>query len=630
MKKLSFLLVCCAVAQLSRATEPPLGGGAMPRAFRERLRQDPSAFNTKRGLMAMTSRAMASQGKPAATLSAMGLPPVSSSQPLGPAKIAGSRSIPVLLASFSDTAANPIEPARLQQQLFGSWPTGTMTDFYKEISYGAFTVTGSVQPWRQLSKAGAYYQGADFGPADAKEPCFGLCPNAKLGDYLRESIEAAGASFDWAQYDNDGPDGKPNSGDDDGFVDFVAFVHPGTGGECGSVPPAVNKNIWSHRSSYSGWTGSSYTTKSPRTGGGFIEIDDYVIMPSLACDGATMIQIGVFAHEFGHAFGLPDLYDTDRDNGASSGLGNWCLMAGGSWGGDGRSPERPVHMNPWAKAYLGWANIKPVPVGPGALTLTLPPFEDAADAYELRVSASQYYYITNVGRKKFDGRFPVAGLAIWQMNQPKIDSGLRNNRVNADPSKGVALVEASGLKRLDDASYRGGDGDLFPGTTGRTRFDNSGPPKSLAGRAMCGIRASGENIVFDLQPGNRCPGGPGTTPTAPSAAAASGPAMPRTLASEGIAGADAAAAGKDVHVQGVLTNVGENYQNSRTRRIVLRDAAGQTIDVRQPFSLETAGGGSGPKSLAAYLDKPMEVTGVVTTAPDGKPVLEIKSAKPIQ
>ncbi len=40
---------------------------------------------------------------------------------------------------------------------------------------------------------------------------------------------------------------------------------------------------------------------------------------------------GVFAHEMGHAaFGLPDLYDTDN---SSEGLGNWSLMAGGSWNG---------------------------------------------------------------------------------------------------------------------------------------------------------------------------------------------------------------------------------------------------------------------------------------------------------
>src|SRR3712207_2107900 len=83
-------------------------------------------------------------------------------------------------------------------------------------------------------------------------------------------------------------------------------------------------------------------------------IDDYVIMPALACNGTTMIPIGVFSHEFGHAFGLPDLYDT-RSPPESAGVGGWDLMASGSWGGDGSSsPMTPSHMSAWSKEFLGW------------------------------------------------------------------------------------------------------------------------------------------------------------------------------------------------------------------------------------------------------------------------------------
>ena len=43
---------------------------------------------------------------------------------------------------------------------------------------------------------------------------------------------------------------------------------------------------------------------------------DYVIQPAWNCAGPpSAIDIGVFAHEFGHAFGLPDLYDTNSANG---------------------------------------------------------------------------------------------------------------------------------------------------------------------------------------------------------------------------------------------------------------------------------------------------------------------------
>ena len=36
-------------------------------------------------------------------------------------------------------------------------------------------------------------------------------------------------TIDWGQFDNDGPDGIPNSGDDDGFVDVLAVMHPTPG-----------------------------------------------------------------------------------------------------------------------------------------------------------------------------------------------------------------------------------------------------------------------------------------------------------------------------------------------------------------------------------------------------------------
>ena len=48
--------------------------------------------------------------------------------------------------------------------------------------------------------------------------------------------------------------------------------------------------------------------------------------------------LGVFAHEFGHDLGLPDLYDT---SGGENGTGFWTLMSSGSWMGHGDAPSAP-------------------------------------------------------------------------------------------------------------------------------------------------------------------------------------------------------------------------------------------------------------------------------------------------
>ena len=61
--------------------------------------------------------------------------------------------------------------------------------------------------------------------------------------------------------------------------------------------------------------------------------------------------IGVFAHEYGHALGLPDLYDTDY---SSNGIGDWSLMAGGSHNYIVRGGDSPAHLDAWCKYSLRW------------------------------------------------------------------------------------------------------------------------------------------------------------------------------------------------------------------------------------------------------------------------------------
>ena len=67
--------------------------------------------------------------------------------------------------------------------------------------------------------------------------------------------------------------------------------------------------------------------------------------------------LGVFAHEFGHDLGLPDLYDTA---GGDNGTGFWTLMSGGSWLNHGTDSigTTPGYMGPWEKLQLGWLDYK--------------------------------------------------------------------------------------------------------------------------------------------------------------------------------------------------------------------------------------------------------------------------------
>ena len=72
--------------------------------------------------------------------------------------------------------------------------------------------------------------------------------------------------------------------------------------------------------------------------------------------------LGVFAHEFGHDLGLPDLYDTA---GGDNGTGFWTLMSAGSWLNHGTDSigTTPGYMGAWEKLQLGWLDYKVVPYG---------------------------------------------------------------------------------------------------------------------------------------------------------------------------------------------------------------------------------------------------------------------------
>ena len=103
-----------------------------------------------------------------------------------------------------------------------------------------------------------------------------------------------------------------------------------------------------------GWNGGSpYVTKTPNSanGGKFIKISDYTIQSGQggngACTASQIMPIGTVAHETGHAFGLPDLYDTQ---GGTEGIGEWGLMGVGQYA----RPYSPSRMEGWSMLELGW------------------------------------------------------------------------------------------------------------------------------------------------------------------------------------------------------------------------------------------------------------------------------------
>jgi M6 family metalloprotease-like protein len=324
--------ICLFVATSAGALVSPRDGGPMPQAFRDLRAKDPAAFTMKRAWIQKAQRIKQQRERYLAEQLANG-PGMISALPSEYA-VSGTIQVPVFLCAFNNVAA-VFDEVDMQNNLFDD-PTNTITDYYDEVSYGNLTMTGTVYSPVQLLYNDTYYEGG----------CQGIfCLNGHVGGLIKEILDNKDPFVDFGIYDNDGPDGIPNSGDDDGYVDFVAFVHPESGGECG------NSNLWSHNWSYEGWAesgDSAYATNDVSMSGGYIKVNEYTLQPARSCDNTSIIEIGVFCHEFGHALGLPDLYDWD--GGPGNGIGHWGIMGSGNW----NTPESPAHPCAWTRMEMGW------------------------------------------------------------------------------------------------------------------------------------------------------------------------------------------------------------------------------------------------------------------------------------
>jgi M6 family metalloprotease-like protein len=429
---------------------PKKQGVKIPAKMLNRLQQDPLAYFPRRALIKTMERYRESR---------------KGDFPGEIKIIEGTRYLPVICGKYADAGADEWPVTQLQQELFdGPWPTRTMKEFYAENSYVQFSLDGTVYGWYQTSKNGSFYEGDDNG-------------DTYTGFFLKEVFDLADRDIDFTQYDNDGPDGIPNSGDDDGYVDTIVIVHSGVGGEYGGP------EIWSHSYSYSyyvifypdiyeGVIDGPYVTNDLGFNGENIKIDDYTIQPAVVPedDGGGMTEISVFCHEYGHALGLPDLYDYGYN---SFGVGNWCLMG---FGGDDYTT--PSHLSAYCKEKLGW-------IIPTVVTENLPNkmifnVENNPVVFKLWSRGDpgkEYFLIENRQKIGFDAKLPGSGLLIWHVDNKMIFFGNEIER-----HKLVDLEEADGRNDLDHfyIGNRCDQGDPYPGSTSNHIFNSRSKPNSNA------------------------------------------------------------------------------------------------------------------------------------------------------
>jgi immune inhibitor A len=368
------------------------------------------------------------------------------------APVLGLKHALVILVDFTDhvaSAGSVTNTAYFQDLLFSTNdPARSLNDFYQQNSYGKVSVTGDVVGWLRMPQTYAYY-------TDGQQGLGGPPMNAQT--LAADAVLAANAAgVDFTQYDNDG------NGQMDGF--FVVHAGPGFE-ETGNV-----NDIHSHK----------WTLVSPMNIDGVV-VSNYTMQPEEQGSLAP-VNIGVFCHEFGHFFGLPDFYDVD---GSSQGIDKWSLMAAGNYArSDGSSP---AHFCAWCKIQLGW--LAPINVTGNLQAASIPQVETDTVVYRLWTNGAlgnQYYLVENRQKTGFDAYLPGAGLLIYRVDDVLGGSAPNNNEWypghTASGHYKLALEQADGLYELEKTSGNGplaaDHGDPWPGSSVNTSFDDLSVPDS--------------------------------------------------------------------------------------------------------------------------------------------------------
>ncbi|MEV0319131.1 immune inhibitor A domain-containing protein [Streptomyces sp. NPDC050658] len=232
----------------------------------------------------------------------------------------------------------------------------SLKTYYEKTSSGRYSVDGEVSDWVKVDYNEARYGSNYCGDTNCanvwdavKDGVTAWTKDQKAQGRTDAQIKADLAKYDlWDRYDFDG-DGNFN--EPDGYIDHFQIVHAGEDESAGGGAEGKNA-LWAHRwyayGNDAGKTGpADNKAGGTQIGDSGIWVGDYTMQPE---NGG----LGVFAHEYGHDLGLPDLYDTTGK--AENSVGFWSLMSAGSWLGTGKDAigDLPGDMTAWDKFQLGW------------------------------------------------------------------------------------------------------------------------------------------------------------------------------------------------------------------------------------------------------------------------------------
>jgi len=345
----------------------------------------------------------------------------------------------VLCISFPDKSPL-VNVNDIATRFFG--PGKSLRNYFIENSYGKYIPEGEVHGWYIAPHPYSYYVNEENG--------MGAYPNntQKLVEDVID-IAITDPDINWSYFDLD----------NDHIIDHLFIVHTGAeGAATGNV-----SDIWAH-----------FWQINPviKSGYGFRY---YAITSEFMTYFFDGQRAGVDCHEWGHDLGLPDLYDY---SGNSNGVGSFSIMSQGNWLDNGFTPS---HLDAWSKNELGFTNTLVDQTG-------LQLLEDAETNDRNHKFTTQYeneyFLMENRQKTLFDAYLPGSGILIYKVNESMSQN-------NDELCYKVGLVQADGLRDMENAINYGDEGDTFPGSTNKRVFNLSTIPSTVlcdGSRAAFSIR----------------------------------------------------------------------------------------------------------------------------------------------
>ena len=328
--------------------------------------------------------------------------------------------IPVILAEFSDVKFQDFTTIEKMERFYNeegysdeSGCVGSVRDYFIAQSGGMFRPRFEVVGKVTLNQTAAHYGNNDNSRGYVEVTRDAMAAAARAGVKFSKYVQ-------------------------DGSVPLVAVLYAGQGEATGGG----DDTLWP----------CEYDVNTTMSG---VHVNALFIGNEQAGDG-TLMGMGTFCHEFGHALGLPDFYVTNYGHNEVT-MGQWSIMCSGSYLPDAHA-RAPIGYTAYERSYMGWLDI---PELTEADNIVLYPFgsdngptavlirndRDESEYFILEHRAPGTWYPSKFGNGLFVTHVTYDATS-WRYNNPNNVAGALR----------MTYISASNSKSGGNAS------ELFPGT----------------------------------------------------------------------------------------------------------------------------------------------------------------------